>query len=173
MTAELGDIARALDGLMADAGGFVDHPADPGRPRKFGITAAVLSAHRGLAATSDDIARLSYAEAREIYHQRCVIGPGFDRIVDRRLRRLLIDSAAEHGPRRATKWLQAAAGAIPDGVMGPSSHRAVAMADPERLYQQVLARRLVFLGRRLARHPAQAVFAFRWLRRVAAFIEES
>ena len=162
-----------IDDILRREGGFVDHPADRGGPTKYGITQATLANHRGRPVNVDDVRNLTETEAREIYEKLYLRQPKFDRIEYRPLQALLLDCAVNHGPVRATMWLQQAAGVLDDGVIGPVTLEAVHKMDGGLLYRRVLARRCRFYGRLVTRDPGQAAFAAGWAARVAEFIEET
>lgn len=167
------DIEQILNGILRREGGFVDHPADRGGPTKYGITAATLGEWRGLGrpATREEVFALTEQEARDIYRQRYIIAPGFDRLKDGALMELMVDAAVNSGPKRAIQWLQAALGVAADGVIGPRTLAALDVADTRKLRRRVLAERLRHLGRLIAANPKQAVFAAGWMNRVADLVE--
>ena len=165
--------AQIIDAILRREGGFVDHPADRGGATKYGVTRKTLEAWRGEPVTAGDLRVLDEPEARLIYERLYIIGPGFDRIASPRLRALLADCAVNHGPVRATRWLQAAAGTRVDGVFGPLTLAAVNKADEKTLFKSVLASRCRFYGQIIARDPSQAAFAAGWTARLAEFIEEA
>jgi lysozyme family protein len=71
------------------------------------------------------------------------------------------------GPRQAIRWLQRAAGAKDDGIIGPKTLAAVRAADPEQLVRRMLAQRLRFMTG-LPNWPA---FGRGWARRIADLME--
>jgi lysozyme family protein len=160
-----------LDDILRREGGFVDHPADRGGPTNFGITQATLAVWRERAVSAEEVRTLSADEARAIYRELYLRGPGFDRIECDALRALLLDCAVNHGTGRAARWLQQAAGVTVDGRVGPVTLAAVNRQDGAQLYRAVLAERCRFYGRLITRDPSQAVFAAGWASRVAEFIE--
>ena len=117
-----------LDEVLRREGGYVDHPHDRGGPTHYGITRATLAGWRKAAVTAEDVQRLTEAEARAIYQRQYVEAPGFDQIVDPRLRALLVDYGVHSGPRRAIMDLQRAAGVTVDGTIGPQTLAAVDLA---------------------------------------------
>ena len=166
--------SEIIDGIIRREGGFVDHPADRGGPTKYGVTRQTLQRWRGGPVTIGDVRGLEESEARRIYERLYLAAPGFDRAVgERKLLSLLVDCAVQHGPRRAARWLQAAAGAAVDGVIGPRTIEAVKAAGEKVLYKRVLAARCRFYGNIVARDPSQAAFAAGWAERLAEFIEEA
>lgn len=162
---------RMLDRIIAREGGFVNHPADRGGPTNYGITQRTLSEARGMPTTLADVRNLDESEARAIYTSRYIIEPGYAGIADDDLLDLVVDCAVNHGPARATMWLQQAAGVRDDGVLGPVTRAAVDAAYAAHLYRAVLAARCTFYGRLISRDTSQAVFAAGWAARVAEFIE--
>jgi len=105
-------IDTILDEIIRREGGYVNHPADRGGPTKFGITAQTLGAWRklGRAATAAEVQALTENEARAIYRQQYITGPGLDVITHPGLLHLLVDSGVHSGPKRAVQWLQSALG---------------------------------------------------------------
>ena len=166
-------VDRIIGDIIAREGGFVDHPADRGGPTKFGITRQTLAAHRGRDVSIEDVRNITMDEAREIYAARYIRGPRFDQIGHPALMALVVDCGVLHGTRRATRWLQAAAGVKDDGVVGPLTLRAVNGGDGPALYRRVLASRCRFIGTLVTRQPSQAAFAAGWANRVARFIEDT
>jgi len=105
-------IDTILDEIIRREGGYVNHQADRGGPTKFGITAQTLGAWRklGRPATASEVQALTKDEARAIYRQQYITGPGLDVITHPGLLRLLVDSGVHSGPKRAVQWLQSALG---------------------------------------------------------------
>lgn len=158
------------DILRREGSKYTNHPSDRGGPTKWGITQAVLSEVRGKPASEADVAALTEAEARSIYEARYIRQPRFDQIANAALRDLVIDCGVNHGPGRAARWLQDAAGVTADGAIGPKTLTAVNGADPRVMYCKVLAARVRFYGRIIADDPRQAAFAAGWANRAAEFI---
>lgn len=190
--------ARLIDDILSREGwpAFTDHAADDGGPTKGGITIRALEASRGRLCTGEELRALSEREARQIYRERYIEAPRFDRIADPALRALVIDSGVLFGPPRAARWLQAAInaelaalpasighdsdrhasppdGAWPiaeDGRLGPATLEALKRCDPRRLGVRVSAMRIRRLGRRIADDPANARFAAGWADRAAELL---
>ena len=158
--------------VIAREGGYSDNPADTGGPTKYGITQATLSEWRKQPVTAQDVADLQMPEARLIYEAQYINAPGLYRITDPTLQALLFDSAVQHGPATAVRWLQAAVDVPVDGVCGPVT-AAAANANPARAYRQVLATRVRYYGSIIEHDHSQAIFAAGWANRVAEFVEMS
>jgi lysozyme family protein len=166
-------IETIIDDIIRREGGFIHHPADRGGPTKYGITAKTLGdwRHLGRIATSDEVAALTEAEAREIYRHQYIMEPGFDAITHPALQVLLVDAGVHSGPQKAVKWLQEALDVTVDGVIGPKTRAALAATDQRKLYNKVLAARLRHLGRLITNDPGQSIFAAGWMNRMAEFVE--
>lgn len=157
--------------ILRREGGFVDHPADKGGPTNFGITLSTfkrVSKKNGQSVTVDDLKAMTQDQARSIYRAEYV--DPFAWVTGPKLRSLVVDSAVNHGVRRATMWLQEALGVKPDGIVGPATERAMLIAQATVVYRVFLRRRIVFYGSIIKRDPSQAAFAEGWMRRVAEFI---
>lgn len=161
-----------IEDVITREGGYVDNAADGGGPTKYGITQATLAAWRKQSVTAQDVQALQMPEARLIYESQYLNGPGLYRITDPTLEGLLFDSAVQHGPETAVRWLQAAVSTPIDGVCGPVT-AAAANADPARAYRQVLATRIRYYGAIIEHNHSQAEFAAGWANRVASFAELS
>ncbi|MBK1725689.1 glycoside hydrolase family 108 protein [Halorhodospira neutriphila] len=166
------DTETIIDHIIEREGGFVHDPDDRGGATRYGVTRETLSEYRGEPASVEDVRQLTEAEARQIYRKWYVEGPGYDAVEDGALRALLVDSAVQHGPSRATRWLQRAAGAKADGVFGPQTAEAVSSRPADQLYAGVLRRRAEAYGQLITEDPSQARFAHGWMRRLGEFIGE-
>ncbi|MDN5850287.1 MAG: hypothetical protein L0H63_11755 [Nitrococcus sp.] len=153
---------------------YTYHPSDRGGPTKYGITQRTLSAHLGYAASPSMVRELSLALAREIYAQRYIQAPGFARLTKGRVRGFLIDSGVNHGPGDPIAWLQEIVDVEADGILGPATARAAnSYLLQDRLFERLVAKRIVHYGRLISDDPTQAEFAHGWMNRVAGFLEES
>jgi len=164
-------VDRILDDIIRREGGFVDRADDRGGPTNFGITMRTLSTWLGREATREDVARLSEMQARSIYEELYIKLPGFDRIANPVLRRLLVDSGIQHGPERAIRWLQHAVHVGEDGKLGPVTLAAVNHINEGATYMSVLGQRIRFYGHIVNKDHSQAVFIEGWLNRVTEFLE--
>jgi len=125
----------------------------------------------GRPATAAEVQALTKDEARAIYRQQYITGPGLDVITHPGLLHLLVDSGVHSGPKRAVQWLQVALGVTADGIIGPKTRAALAAADQSVLYSKVLGQRLRHLGRLITNDPKQSAFAAGWMNRIAEFVE--
>lgn len=173
---------------------YTNHAADKGGPTKYGITQRTLSDYRGRPVTPDEVAALTETEARSIYLQLYVRGPGFNKIIDPDLTALAVDCGVNHGQKRAVEWLQELVGARVDGNLGPATADAINKADAKKVYLHLIARRCRFYGEIISRDwrkaleaakatpglqddmaltGLQAMFAGGWLNRASEFIDNA
>lgn len=164
--------AEIIDGILLREGGYGDHPDDEGGPTKFGITLKTLERWRVKPCTAADVEGLTEREAREIYRSEYIHRPGFDLIPDDKLRVILVDTAVQWNPAKATRMLQVAVGAKEDGVLGPGSLAAAAAYGYDRAAIKVMLERIRRRGRRVTDHPSQSAFAAGWANRDVELLEE-
>jgi lysozyme family protein len=154
---------EALARLLADEGGYSNHPSDPGGPTNFGITIADYRKYVKPDATAADVRAMKVAEAKRIYRDkywdamRCDALPaGVDYGV--------FDYGVNSGIGRAGKVLRRMldlpddSSAVTDAVV-----QAAAICDPKALVAAIYDERLRFL-KSLKTWP---VFGNGWSRRVA------
>lgn len=176
------EIDKILDGLIAREGGYVNNPADPGGPTKYGVTIGTLERWLGRPVTESDVKALTEDEARHILLHEYIDAPGFSALIwHHPLLEAVADASVNHGPARATKMLQEALGLKADGIMGPITKAALQGARQETLTLKVQAARIRFFGRIISGNrtdadkdgmPDNAEFAAGWLDRVADMIEK-
>lgn len=156
---------HAFERLIGHEGGLSLDPNDRGNwasgkigvgelvGTKFGVSA--------MAYPHMDIRNLTLAEAKAIY--RADYWGRADDLPDA-VRFDFFDAAVNSGYRQAAKWLQRAAGAMDDGIIGPKTILAVRMADPQLLAKRFNGHRL----RAMADMPAWPSQGRGWARRIAA-----
>jgi lysozyme family protein len=156
--------------VLAQEGGYADHPADPGGATNLGITLRTLADWRGVAWSAlgkAEVRALARPEAAAIYRKRYWEPCAGDDLPEG-LDLALFDYAVNSGPGRAIRALQGLVGATADGLMGPKTLAAIRTAVAARgvaaLIVALCAGRLSFLER-LA---GWATFGRGWTRRVAA-----
>jgi lysozyme family protein len=161
-----------LNHILAMEGGFVDHPHDKGGATNFGVTATTLGRWLKLPgpASIDQVRALSIDVAKAIYRTEYIANPGFGPIADGVLKLFVVDAAVLHGPGRAARWLQSAAGVAIDGAIGPVTITAVNAAPPGTLAKTFLALRFREIGRILNNDHSQVVFAAGWINRLSGLI---
>jgi lysozyme family protein len=174
-------VTKGVDTMISDIlrreGSFVDHPADRGGPTNYGITHRTLARYLGRDVTRDDVRRLSPELAAEIYRRAYFLEPRIDALPSS-IRAFLFDSAVNHGPRRAVKFLQQVLNAARfgslsvDGLAGPKTRREAGKADKAMgpwLLAALVEERRMFYRLIVERDPSQRVFFKGWMNRIAEF----
>jgi lysozyme family protein len=171
------DVDTMIHDILRREGGFVDHPADRGGPTNFGITHKTLARYLGRDVSREDVRDLSRDLAVEIYRRAYYLEPRIDALPSG-LQAFLFDSAVNHGPRRAVRFLQqvlnaAGFGALSiDGLAGPKTRQQAERAETAMgpwLLAALAEERRMFYRLIVERDPTQRVFLRGWMRRVAEF----
>jgi len=153
--------------VVGEEGGFTANPADPGNWTGGACgRGACLGTRYGVWAAAypgTPIATLTLDAARAIYRRDYwdrVQGDG----LPPPLALLVFDAAVNNGVGRAVRWLQAAVGVVPDGVLGPRTLAAVGAKAGQgaALLAEFQAQRLAFM----AGLPAWRTFGLGWARRL-------
>lgn len=157
------DYDESLRRLLADEGGYTNHPADPGGPTNYGITIFDYRKYVKPNATAEDVKNMKLAEAKGIYrakywdNQRCDSLPlGVDYAT--------FDYGVNSGVGRSGKVLRRLLG-LPDNtsVVTQEVILAASKRDPKALSAAICDERLRFL-QSLRTWPT---FGKGWGRRVA------
>lgn len=128
----MGDFHRCIDFILAEEGGYSNHPNDPGGETKYGIS---KRAYPHL-----DIRHLTLERAVDLY-QTDYWQPIHGDQLPNPLALLLLDSAVNMGPKTAIRLLQRALNLPDDGVVGPRTLNAIALSVPRELLTNVAAER--------------------------------
>ncbi len=148
----MGEFIRCIDYILAEEGGYVNHPNDPGGETKFGIS---KRAYPNL-----DIKALTLINAVDIY-QRDYWTPIHGDDLPPGLDLLLLDTAVNMGPVTAIKLLQRALNLTEDGVMGKVTITAAQNARSDLLTDFCAERAL-----RYEFNKNEATFGRGWYRRL-------
>lgn len=145
---------QAFERLIGHEGGYVNDPRDPGGETNWGISKRAYP--------DVDIKALTMDAAKAIYRRDYWAPVRADELPDS-VRFDVFDAAVNHGVSQAAKWLQRAAGAQPDGVIGAQTVAAARNAG-----EQLAAH---FNGYRLKFYTDSGnwtVYGKGWTRRVAS-----
>lgn len=169
-----------IDDVLRREGGFVDHPADRGGPTNMGITQETLGRHLKWISTVAEVRHMDENVARAIYRRNYYEQPIINKL-PAVIQPFVFDSAVNHGPRRAIRFVQRVcndAGFGPlvmDGVIGPETCAAAAQASlgmGKGVMLQALVKERRELYRRICQRDAsQRVFIDGWMARLAEFEE--
>ena len=135
--------AKSLAQVLLSEGGYNDDPQDPGGATNFGVTQVVYDDYRvaqGLPTQS--VRSISQSEVSDVYRNQYwnrIDGDALPAGVDY----ATFDFAVNSGVSRASRFLQAAVGAAPDGVIGPVTVGKV--GDPKLCIDKLCDKRQAFL----------------------------
>jgi lysozyme family protein len=148
------DFKLAIDYVLANEGGLVEDPADPGGVTNYGIAQKDFP-HL-------DIRGLTLDQAKEIYLQQYW---QFDDLARQPVATKLLDMAVNLGPVTAIYLLQLAAGVPVDGKLGPGTLKVVNGWCPRKMLAEMAVRSAVRRVELIQKNPALEKFALGWLRR--------
>ena len=154
----------AFTKLLGHEGGYSNHSADPGGETNWGITIAVARSH----GYTGSMRSLPKSTAKAIYRKDYWDGVRAEELPEL-IRYAVFDAAVNSGTRQSIKWLQQAAGATPDGIIGPKTLAAVRSMDQQELLRKLLAQRLKFFTNLKTWNS----FGKGWARRIAELLEAS
>jgi len=147
----------AIKNLLADEGGYVNDPADPGGETKFGISKRAYP--------NEDIKNLTEVRAREIYRRDYWNKLNGDAILSPEKASAVLSACVNFGVANGVKLAQKAAGVPRDGEMGGQSVRRVNDMDLDTF----LARFAIAMIERYTRicrgNPSQIKYFLGWVNR--------
>lgn len=135
--AKLVDFPVAIERVLSHEGGYVNHPRDPGRETKFGISKRSYP--------NVDIANLTRDGAKAIYKRDFWDECGSN--LDDGVMFQVFDAAVNHGIGNAIRMLQRAVDVADDGHWGPHSQSTYAKFSESGVIMLFLAERLDFMRR--------------------------
>ncbi|WEL99705.1 MULTISPECIES: glycoside hydrolase family 108 protein [Delftia] len=147
---------EAFDRLLGHEGLYSNNSADPGGETMWGVTARVARVDGYLGEMRD----LPRDRAKSIYRRLYWDAVRADELPEA-VRFDVFDGAVNSGPAQSIKWLQRAAGAADDGILGPKTIAAAVAAGPA-LAARYNGHRLLFLADR----PTWGSFGKGWARRI-------
>ena len=149
----MADFNEAIAPLLADEGGYVNDPSDPGGETKYGISKRSFP---GL-----DIANLTKEQAEAIYRTHFWL---FDGVLSQPVANKLFNEYVnmEHN---AIKMAQRTLTLTEDGVFGPATLKAVNSEDPVSFLQRYRNELVDYYLRLVEENPAEAKYLKGWLNR--------
>lgn len=145
----------AFERLMGHEGGYTAGVGDPGGETNFGISKRSYP--------NEDIRGLTLVRAKAIYLRDFWAPAGCDSLPDG-IRFDVFDMAVNSGVSASIRIVQRAAGATPDGLIGPKTLEAINAMPPDRLLARFNGARLAFM----VELPTWGAFGRGWSRRIAA-----
>lgn len=156
----------ALRLVLANEGGYANHPADRGGPTNFGVTQTTYDVYRAsIGESRREVRDITQAEVGDIYRRSYWERAHCDDLPSP-LDAVHFDAAVNHGPRVAVKLLQRALGLADDGIFGPVTQAAAQHATSPSVLSRYLAARLRLYADIVARDASQQVFLRGWLKRL-------
>ena len=153
--------------ILAHEGKFTNNPLDRANWTSGKIGRGELKGTKyGISAMTYphlDIKNLAYGMACDIYYKDFYL-PFSGAVAGQAARYQLLDYAVNSGVSRATKALQKAVGAVPDGWIGPKTTAATLRTSDESITILVLADRLEYM----ASLSVWNTFGRGWARRIAS-----
>lgn len=115
--------------------------------------------------------KVTEQEAREIYLQKFVVGPGFSKIPPShaKVQAILVDWGVNSGPMLATQYLQRLLVVPVDGIFGPDTLAALEKAEPSLLASKLTRERVKMLARVVTKNPSQLKYLLGWVERAFSF----
>lgn len=157
----------ALKLVLKYEGGYVNHPNDPGGATNKGVIQKVYDAYRtDLGQETRSVKEITDEEVSEIYFRRYWLAGKCDKLQSR-LAVVHFDSCVNAGTKQSAKFLQRAAGAVADGMIGPKTLQAVNDKPEQEMIDSYLQQRRDFYNNLAESKPKLQVFLKGWLNRVA------
>ncbi len=155
----MADFLPAVEALLCEEGGLSDDSADAGGLTKFGISKRSYP--------ELDIARLTREEAIAIYKRDWWEAHGYGQIKDQALATKVLSLSVNMGHKRAHMLLQQALRAVGlptkvDGILGPATRAAVALANPRELLVALRSEAAGFYRLLTVRSPPLTKFLAGW-----------
>ena len=156
----LNNFEDSLKLVLAEEGGYVDNPIDPGGITNLGVTKAVWEAWVGHPVDEKVMRSLTPEYVAPMYKQKYWT-PCFGDDLPKGLDYAVFDFAVNAGPGRAVKTLQQAIGCVPDGSIGPRTMGIIHNTDVQKLVELFSNARIDFY-KGLKTFP---VFGNGWIKR--------
>lgn len=158
--------AQALQFTLVAEGGYSNQPNDHGGVTNHGITQATYDRYRALIhQPAQDVALITDAEVKDCYFKLYWL-PAHCNEMGTQLGVCVFDWAVNHGPTGATQTLQQTLGLDDDGIYGPQTRHAVAVADQDDLWPAFNKERRQWYIDDVQANPSQRKFLTGWLNRV-------
>lgn len=152
----MAEINLALQKVLANEGGYVNDPDDPGGATKYGVTQSDMP--------DVDIQSITPEQATA-YYQAHFINPLYTSIRSQAILDKLVDMGVLFGFTESVLLLQFALALKMDGVFGPVTLSAVNSSDCLQHYKDILAQHAYNIVRA---RPRDAKFYQGWLNRIAS-----
>jgi lysozyme family protein len=154
-----GNWNKAINLVLANEGGYINNPKDPGGETNFGISKRSYP--------SEDIKNMTKERATQIYKQNYWDKVKGDQLSNK-LDIAVFDCAVNSGVGTASKILQKVVGATPDGVIGPKTLAAIDAT--VNVYSKFLFAWVKNYFSIVNSKPTQMIFLNGWINRVLKIV---
>lgn len=163
-------IDQALDYVLANEGGFSDHPADRGGATRYGITRETASRWRGYPVSVAEMRDFPIYEARKIYEAWYWKPIGCDKILDTNIAICMFDIGIVRGTSVAGLYAQQVcnnrgAHLVEDHQIGPKSLKAINEVPRGEFVRAFASRAESGFRSIVSANPSQEVFLRGWVNR--------
>lgn len=160
----------ALEQVLKNEGGYVDHPLDKGGPTNYGITQKTLSDFLGREATKEEIESLTLDVVAKIYKTNYWDRLRLSEINDMQLAHILFDQAVNRGTRKVAEQIQKSVGVKVDGIIGPITIKAINDRLSDNLLIDFVKQSQLSYISIVESNPSQIVFLKGWIKRTHEYL---
>lgn len=144
-------------GIIANEGGYVHDPDDPGGETKYGISKRV---HPTL-----DIKNLTIAQAEDIYRTHYWNRIQGDKIISNDVAWVIFDAAVNIGVKRAIKRAQRIVDVVDDGIVGEKTLAAINKYHISTFCEKYKLLRIKYYIKLCRNKPVLRKYLYSWIRR--------
>lgn len=154
----------AIEEVIRNEGGYVNHPSDPGGATNFGITQRTYP--------KLNIKALTVEQAKQIYYTDWWVKGPYEAINAQSIATKVFDTAVNVGSKRAYKFLQQACNNLGakltvDGIIGPKTIAVVNSLPAPQLLAELRKEQAAYYSNLAQKRPSMKVFLRGWLNRAA------
>lgn len=156
--------------LIANEGGFVNNPRDPGGATNMGITQADLSRWRAMPCSTEDVKNLDRFEARRIYLFWFWTPLKLDQIISQSIATCIFDESVNMGLYAGAKTAQQVCNSLGsnlevDSIMGPQTIAALNSCDPDKFITAFSSAMKAAYEQIIIHDPKMQTFYNGWMKR--------
>jgi lysozyme family protein len=157
----------SFEHLIKSEGGYVWDKDDAGGETNLGVTVGAWSAYMGRPIKPGEMKTLTRSDVKPFYKQMYWDKLSCDNL-PQGVDYAVFDFGVNAGTGRASKFLQQAVGAVPDGVIGPKTLALVNAIDATTLLDAFSDQKENFYNTIVKNNPTQSKFLKGWMNRVAS-----
>lgn len=161
----MADAQKLIPFILKWEGGFANHPLDKGGPTNKGITFNTFRAFYP-GAMVEDLKEMTDDQWFNIFVSGYWDLWRADELKNQSIANIVVDWAWASGPITSIKQVQRILGVKADGIVGPTTLRAINNTNQQELFNDIKAARSRFIESIIARDPSQAVFRKGWQNRI-------